>query len=396
MSDHDRRPSVIRTWQALTRLRLATVVALLLVGAVTGFAARCGVSALFVNAGSLAALRGEVELASAAFEAATAVDPNSQAAGNFRLSQALVSGDYERAADELATLRARGGTPRGVANRSSVRLHLEAIQARRKGDARHALALAREAVVRAGVNAPEAALRLLDELSRDVAEGPYGPSLATVELSVDPRRDTCGGGHRLARVRLSRNDIAAGGPVRADLEWSRADDRYAGRDTRLLRNLAPNGAFTWGVTGDDLPLGYAADPTPFSGSSPAPGETAVGFADLDGHPVFALVMDNLDAPERTTRLRSDWIPAAAGACYLFASEVWVGGGQPYFGLYLHAAHRPDSAVFGIQGGLADGWRREARLVRLPADIQAVRVFFWNYRSSGATAFTLALVARIDA
>ena len=53
------------------------------------------------------------------------------------------------------------------------------------------------------------------------------------------------------------------------------------------------------------------------------------------------------------------------------------------------------AAFGLQGGLPDGWQREARLLRMPADTEAIRVFFWNYRSSGATAFTLAVVARMD-
>ena len=396
MPEDDARLGRTDAAHALTpHRRVALAAALLLVGAVIGFTARCGVSGLFVNVGNLAVLRGADDFAASVFDAATAVDPTSHAASNFRLSQALVRGDYDTAADELAALRARGGTPRGVASTSSVLLHLDAIVSRRAGDPERALALIRESVARAGVNAPRAALRLLDELTRDVADRPYGPSLASVQIPVDPRRDTCGGGHRLARVRLSRNDIAAGGPVRAELEWRDASEGRAATDIRLLRNLAPNGAFTWGATSANLPLGYAAHPQlPASGAA-RPGDIYVGFADLDGQPVAALVIDNLDGPRLTSRLRSAWIPAAPDACYLFASEVWVAGGQPHFGLFLRGSARADAAVFGLQGGLPDGWRREARLLRLPPDIQAVQVFFWNFRSSGAAAFTLAVVARID-
>ena len=377
------------------RPQVGLAVALVLSGVLLGFAARAGLSALFVNVGNLAVLRGADDLAGSAFEAAVAVDPTSDAAGNFRLSQALVRGDYDGAADELAALLALGGTPRGTAGTASVLLHLKAILARRTGDSRRALSLVRESVVRAGVNAPDAALRLLDELSQDLAEPPYGPELATIELPVDPRRDSCGDGRRLARVQLWRNDIARGGPVRAHLEWQAGDGRRPGEDSRLLRNLAPNGLFTWGITGAGVPLGFAThSPAPPNGPVP-PGAIYVGFADLDGRPVSALVMDNLDEPATTTRLRSEWIPAAPGACYLFASEVWVGGGQPHFGLYVRASGRADTTVFGLQGGLANGWNREARILRLPPDVEAVQVFLWNYRSSGTTAFALAFVARID-
>ena len=211
MSEDDARLGRTDAANALTpHRRVALAAALLLVGAVIGFTARCGVSGLFVNVGNLAVLRGADDFAASVFDAATAVDPTSHAASNFRLSQALVRGDYDTAADELAALRARGGVPRGVANTSSVRLHLDAILARRTGGLEQALALVREAVARAGVNAPRAALRLLDELTRDVADRPYGPPLASVQIPVDSRRDTCGGGHRLARLRLSRNDSAAG------------------------------------------------------------------------------------------------------------------------------------------------------------------------------------------
>ncbi len=396
MSEHDARLGRTDAAHALTpHRRVALAAALLLVGAVMGFTARCGVSGLFVNVGNLAVPRGADDFAASVFDVATAVDPTSHAASNFRLSQALVRGDYDTAADELAALRVRGGVPRGVANTSSVRLHLDAILARRTGDLEQALALVREAVARAGVNAPRAALRLLDELTRDVADRPYGRSLASVQIPVDPRRDTCGGGHRLARVRLSRNDIAAGGPVRAELEWRDASEGRAATDLRLLRNLAPNGAFTWGATSANLPLGYAAHPQLSASGAARPDDIHVGFADLDGQPVAALVIDNLDGPRRTSRLRSAWIPAAPDACYLFASEVWVAGGQPHFGLFLRGPTRADAAVFGLQGGLPDGWRREARLLRLPPDIQAVQIFFWNLHSSGAAAFTLAVVARID-
>ena len=374
---------------------MALAVALLLAGALLGFSARFALSALFVNVGNLAVLRGTEELAASAFEAAAVVDPASDAAANFRLSQALVRGDYDGAADELAALRSFGGTPRGIASTSSVLLHLKAILARRTGDAKRALALVRASVVRAGVNAPDAALRLLDELSQDAAEPPYGPALATIELSVNPRRATCGDGRRLARVRLWRNDIAGGGSVRAELDWQPGDGPRGGEDSRLLRNLAPNGLFTWGVTNAGLPLGYAAHPpAPPDGPVP-PGAIYVGFADLDGQPVSALVMDNLEGPARTTRLRSEWMPASPGACYLIASEVWVGGGQPHVGLYVRASGRADRAVFGLQGGLPNGWWREARMLRLPPDVEAVQVFLWNYRSSGATAFALAFVAPID-
>ena len=396
MSEDDAPGRGVDAAGAWTRRRcIALATALVLTGAVIGFTARCGVSALFVNVGNLAALHGADDLAASAFEAAGAVDPASRAAGNYRLSQALVRGDYDAAADELAALRASGGTPRGVAGRSSVLLHLDAILARRAGEPVRALALIREAVARAGVNAPAAALGLLDELSRDVADRPYGPTLATVELPVDPRRDACGDDRRLARVRLSRNDVATGGPLRAALEWTDASGRPIDTDTRRLRNLAPNGAFTWGATSAGLPLGYTAHPQPPASGAVAPGDIHVGFADLDGQPVAALIIDNLDGPARTSRLRSDWIPVTPDTCYLFASEVWVAGGQPHFGLYLRAPGRADTAVFGLQGGLLDGWRREARLVRLPPDIEAFQVFFWNYRSSGAAAFTLAVVARVD-
>ena len=377
------------------RRQIALAVVLLLSGALLGVTARSGLSALFVNVGNLAELRGTDELAASAFEAAAAVDPTSDAASNYRLSQAVVRGDYDGAANELAALLSLGGTPRGAASTSSVLLHLKAILARRTGDSKRALALVRESVVRAGVNAPDAALRLLDELSEEVAEPPYGPSLATIELPVDPRRDTCGDGRRLTRVQLWRNDIARGGSVRAELEWQTGDGQRADEDSRLLRNLAPNGLFTWGVTNAGLPLGFA-EHLSASPDGPVPaGAIYVGFADLHGHPVSALVMDNLDGPSRTTRLRSDWIPAAARACYLFATEVWVGGGQPHFGLYVRASGRADNAVFGLQGGLPNGWRREARMLRLPPDVEAVQVFLWNYRSRGTTAFSLAFVAQID-
>ncbi len=381
-------------WTRIRR-RYALAVALILSGAVIGFTARCGLSALFVNVGNLALLHGSDQLASSAFEAAEATDPASDAAGNFRLSQALVRGDFDAAADELAVLRSLGGTPRGAASTSSVLLHLEAILARRIGDSKRALALIRESVARAGVNAPDAALRLLNELLQDAARTPYGPALATIELPVDPRRDTCGDGRRLTRVQLSRNDVAAGGSVRAELGWLDSAGRPGEVESRRLRNLAPNGGFTWGVTSAGLPLGFTPHPrSPADGSAPS-GAIHVGFADLDGQPVSALVMDNLDGPARTSRIRGDWISATPGACYLFASEVWVDGGQPHFGLYLRAPGRADTAVFALQGGLPDGWWRQARLLRLPADVEAVQVFFWNYRSSGAVAFTLAVVTRID-
>lgn len=381
-------------WTRIRR-RYVLAVALILGGVVLGFSARCGLSALFVNVGNLALLHGSDQLASSAFEAAAATDPASDAAGNFRLSQALVRGDFDTAADELAALRSLGGTPRGAASTSSVLLHLEAILDRRTGDSKRALALIRESVARAGVNAPDAALGLLNELLQVAARTPYGPALATIELPVDPRRDTCGDGRRLTQVRLSRNDVAAGGSVRAKLGWLDSAGRAGGTDSRSLRNLAPNGAFTWGATGASLPLGYAAHPRPRSEENTPPGDVYLGFADLNGLPVSALVMDNLDGPARTSRLRSNWIPVTPGACYLFASEVWVGGGQPHFGLYLRAPGRANTAVFGLQGGLPDGWRRQARLLRLPPDVEAVQVFFWNYRSSGAAAFTLAVVTRID-
>lgn len=381
-------------WTRIRR-RYALAVALILSGAVIGFTARCGLSALFVNVGNLALLHGSDQLASSAFEAAAATDPASDAAGNFRLSQALVRGDFDAAADELAALRSLGGTPRGAASTSSVLLHLEAILARRTGDSKRALALIRESVARAGVNAPEAALRLLDELLQDVADLPYGPTLATIELPVDPRRDRCGDGPRLTRVRLSRNDVAAGGSVRAELGWLDSAGRPGKVESRRLRNLAPNGGFTWGATGASLPLGYTAHPQlPAEEAAPS-GDVYLGFADLNGQPVSALGMDNMDGPARTSRLRSNWIPATPGACYLFASEAWVDGGQPHFGLYLRAPGRANTAVFGLQGGLPDGWWRQARLLRLPADIEAVQVFFWNYRSGGTTAFSMAFVARID-
>lgn len=374
---------------------MALAVALLLAGALLGFTARSGLSAMFVNVGNLAVLRGTEELAASAFEAAAVVDPGSDAASNFRLSQAVIQGDYDGAADELAALFSLGGTPRGIASTSSVLLHLKAILARRTGDSRRALALVRASVVRAGVNAPDAALRLLDELSQDAAEPPYGPALATIELPVNPHRATCGDGPRLARVRLRRNDIAGGGSVRAELDWLPRDGQQGGEDSRLLRNLAPNGLFTWGVTNAGLPLGYAAHPPAPSDGPVLPGAINVGFADLDGQPVSALVMENLEGPTSTTRLRGEWTPASPGACYLFASEVWVGGGQPHVGLYVRASGRADRAFFGLQGGLPNGWWREARMLRLPPDVEAVQVFLWNYRSSGATAFALVFVARID-
>lgn len=377
------------------RLPMALAVALILSGVVLGFTARCGLSALFVNVGNLAALRGSERLAASAFEASAAVDPASDAASNFRLSKALGRGAYHDAADELAALRSLGGTPRGAANTSSVLLHLEAILARRTGDSKRALALIRESVARAGINAPDAALRLLDELVQNLADPPYGPALATTVLPVDPRRDTCGDGRRLTQVRLSRNDVAAGGSVRAQLGWLDSAGRPGGMDSRRLRNLAPNGGFSWGVSSAGLPLGFTPHPQSSADGSAPSGAIYVGFADLNGLPVSALVMDNTDGPVRTSRLRGNWIPATPGACYLFASEVWVGGGQPHFGLYLRAPGRADTAVFGLQGGLADGWRREARLLRLPSDVEAVQVFLWNYRSGGVTAFALAFVARID-
>lgn len=376
------------------RRPLALAALLVLMGAVVGFSARCALSSLFVNVGHLAMLRGADDLAASAFDAAAVVDPASQAASNFRLSQVLVRGDYQKAADELAALRDRGGSPRGVANSSSVLLHLKAILARRAGDQGRALALIRESVVRAGVNAPREALRLLDQLSQDAGGRPYGSPLASIVFPVDPRRNSCGDERRLARVRLSRNDVAVGGPLRVEMEWTSVAGEPASTDIRVLRSLAPNGGFTWGATSANLPLGYSALPQPLSNGAFPPGEIYVGFADLDGQPLSALVIDNSDGPSRTSRLGSDWIPAAAGACYLLASEVWVGGGQPHFGLYLRAPGRSDTTVFGLQGGLPDGWRRDARLLRLPADTEAVQVFFWNYRSGGATAFTLAVVARI--
>ena len=395
MPEDNRRPGGDGAGLTPTRRRFTLAVALLVVGAVVGFTARCGVSALFVNVGNLAQLRGANDLAASAFDAATTVDPPSQAAGNFRLSQALVRGDYERAADELAALRAHGGSPRGIVATSSVLMHLESILARRVGNAARALTLIRQAVARAGANAPEAALRLLDELSLDAADQPYGPALATVQLAVDPRRDTCGDGRRLMKVRLSRNDIAAGRSLRAVLAWRDNAGGSAREDSRRLRNLVPNGGFRWGATSDGLPRGFTQHPQVASDRAVPTGVAHVGVGDLDGLPVSALVIDNLDGSPRTSRLRSDWIPATPGACYLLASEVWVAGGQPHFGLYLRALSRADTTVFGLQGGLPAGWRREARLVRLPNDIQAVQVFFWNYRSHGATAFTLAVVARID-
>lgn len=393
MPDDHSRPAASGAAPRPTRRTLAVL--LLLTGVAIGFTAHCGVSAMFVNVGSLAVLRGADDLAASAFDAASAVDSTSQAASNFRLSQALLAGDYEQAADDLTALRAGGGTPQGVASTSSVLLHLDAILARRAGDAGRALALVRESVARAGVNAPEPALQMLDELSRDMAKRPYGPALATVELPVDPRRDTCGDGRRLAGVRLSRNDVAIGGPVRAELAWTDAEGGRLNQRELLLRNLVPNAGFTWGTTSTSLPLGFTAPAErSVSGAAP-PGDIYVGFADLEGQPVAALVIDNLDGSPGTSRLRSGWIPAAPGACYLLASEVWVGGGEPHFGLYLRASGQADTAVFGLQGGLLDGWRRAARLIRLPGDTEAVRVFFWNYRSDGETAFTLAFVAPID-
>ena len=395
MSENQPPLGALESRWARMRRRHALAVALILSGVVLGLTARCGLSALFVNVGNLAVLRGSDRLAASAFEASAAVDPASDAASNFRLSKALGRGAYDDAADELAALRSLGGTPRGTANTSSVLLHLEAILARRTGDTQRALALIRESVARAGVNAPDTALRLLDELVQGLADPPYGPALATIVLPVDQRRDTCGDGRRLTQVRLSRNHVATGGSVRAELGWLDTARRPAGTDSRRLRNLAPNGAFTWGATGASLPLGYAAHPRPTSEENTPSGDVHLGFADLNGQPVSSLVMDNLDGPARTSRLRSDWIPVTPGACYLFASEVWVGGGQPHFGLYLRAPGRADTAVFGLQGGLPDGWWRQARLLRLPAHVEAVQVFFWNYRSSGAAAFTLAVVARID-
>jgi hypothetical protein len=361
---------------------------------IIGFTARCGLAALFVNVGNLAVLHGTDQLAASSFDAALTVDPASDAASNFLLSQALLRGDYDDAADELAALGFIGGTPRGIASTSSIRLHLEAILAYKAGDSTRALALIRESVAQAGVNAPDAALRLLDELSRE-AEPSYGPALATIELSVNQRHDSCGDGRRLTRVRLGRNDIAAGGPVHAELEWLDSAGRTGETQVRILRNLAPNGAFTWGRTSASLPLGYAAHPPSSPDGSHPMGVTNVGFADLDGQPVAALIIDNLDGPPLTTRLRSAWIPAEPGACYLFASEVWGDDGQPHFGLYQRALTRADRAVFGLQGGLPNGWWREARLLRLPTDVETVQVFFWNYRSTGAAAFTMAFVARID-
>jgi len=377
------------------RRRLALGALLLLAGAVIGFTARCAVAALFVNVGNLAVLHGADDLATSAFEAATNADPATQAASTFHISQALLRNDFDAAADELARLRALGGSPRGVAATSSVLLHLDAILAKRAGDPARALSLIRESVTRAGANAPERALQLLEDLSGEAAARPFEPGLATIHLAVDPRRDTCGDGRRLVHVRLQRRDVAVGGSMRVDLEWTDTNGRSERTSTRRLRNLAPNGAFTWGVSEANLPLGYTAHPEPSPSVGSPSGDIHIGFADLDGQPVPALVIDNLNGPPRTSRLRSDWIPATPGACYLFASEVWVGGGQPHFGLYLRTPGRADSAVFGLQGGQPDGWRREARLVRLPSDTEAVQVFFWNYRSSGATAFTLAVVARID-
>jgi len=103
---------------------MALAVALVLSGALLGLTARSGLSALFVNVGNLAVLRGADELAASAFETAAVVDPATAAASNFRLSQALVRGDYDVAADELAALLALGGTPRGAALTSSVLCHL--------------------------------------------------------------------------------------------------------------------------------------------------------------------------------------------------------------------------------------------------------------------------------
>ena len=92
MSEDDAPGRGVDAAGAWTRRRqLALAAALVLAGAVIGFTARCGVSALFVNVGNLAALHGADDLAASAFEAAGAVDPASRAAGNFRLSQALVS-----------------------------------------------------------------------------------------------------------------------------------------------------------------------------------------------------------------------------------------------------------------------------------------------------------------
>lgn len=378
-----------------SRRRIALAAALVLVGAVVGFTARCGSAAFFVNVGNLAAIHGADDLVGSAFDTAATLDPGNQAASNYRLAQALILGDYQRAADELSALRVRGGTPRGVAGTSSVLLHLEAILTRRAGNSKRALSLIRESVARAGVNAPDAALRLLAELAHAEADRPFGPPLASVELPVDQRRDSCAAGRRLARVHLSRNELAIGGWLHLDLAWQDAAGRPAGTDSRLVHNLAPNGAFTWGATSLGLPLGYGVHPLAPAAAALPQGDAYLGFADLDGLPVSALVVDNRDGPARTSRLRGVWIPATPGACYLLASEVWVGGGQPHFGLYLRTPGRADGAVFGLQGGLPDGWWRQARLVRLPADLQAIQPFFWNYRSSGATAFTLALVARID-
>ena len=392
----DSRLGVTGGARTTARRRIALAATLVLAGAVIGFTARCGAAAAFVNVGNLALMRGADDLAASAFDTVSAIDPDSQAARNYRISQALVSGDYEKAADELAALRARGGTPRGISNDSSVQQHLDAILARRAGDPERALGLVREAVARAGVNAPGAALRLLDELSQEAAAPPYGPALATVDLPVDPRRNTCGDGRRLARVRLWRNDAALGRPVRAQMEWTDAAAAQAHVDTRLLRNLVPNGAFAWGLNSAGLPLGYAAHPQPPSSGAIPPGEMYVGSADLAGRPVSALVIDNLEGPPRTSRLRSAWIPAASGGCYLFASEVWTGGGNPHFGVFQRTPTGTPGPVFGLQGPVAAGWRHEARLLRLDPDVQALQVFMWNFRASGAAAFSLVFVARLDA
>ncbi len=374
------------------RHRGALAALLLLAGAVIGFTARCGLAALLVNVGNLAVLHGADDLAASAFEAATSVNPATQAASNFRISRALLRGDYNAAADELVGLRALGGSPRGVAATSSVLLHLEAILAERAGDSERALSLIREAVARVGVNAPGPALRLLDQFTREVADQPYGREIVSVRFPVDPRRNTCGDGRRLAQVHLNRNAVAAGGPLLVDLEWTDPNGRTGQTQTRRLRNLAPNGAFTWGISDADLPLGFTAHP------DPSPGATAVyvGVADLDGQPLSALVMDNRHGPPRTSRLRSDWIPATPDACYLLASEVWTGGGNPHFGVTPRSPAGALGPVFGLQGPLAQGWRREARLVRLAPDTEALQVFFWNLRASRAVAFSLAIVARLDA
>ena len=188
----------------------------MLTGLAIGFTARCGVSALFVNVGSLAVLRGADDLAASAFDAAAAVDPASPAATNFRLSQALLAGDYEQAADDLTALRAGGGTPQGVAGTSSVVLHLDAILARRAGSDGRALALVRESVARAGVNAPESALRLLDKLSRDMAKQPYGPRWRRSNSRSIRAGTPAGMAAAWPAYGLSRNDVAIGGPVRAE------------------------------------------------------------------------------------------------------------------------------------------------------------------------------------